>query len=81
MSVTELRRRLSLTRELPPPDVRRRLREGAGVSLAEIGRACGVTSSAVAFWERGERTPTGENLRRYVRVLNLLREATKEAVT
>ena len=59
-------------RELPPPVMRRAIRQAAGVSLRGMAGAVGVTPQAVAFWERDERTPTGDRLVRYVEVLSSL---------
>jgi DNA-binding transcriptional regulator YiaG len=59
-------------RALPPPDGRRQLREAAGVSLAAVGRAVGVSGECVRLWEAGLRFPSGERLGRYVEVLQLL---------
>jgi DNA-binding transcriptional regulator YiaG len=60
-------------RELPPPETCRALRLAAGVSLAEVAEAVGVTKQAVLFWELGQRRPTGPRLARYVTVLDALR--------
>jgi DNA-binding transcriptional regulator YiaG len=62
-------------RELPPPAVRRTLREGVGVSQEDVARVCRVSRQAVDFWESGDRNPRGENLKRYLAVLRLFREA------
>ena len=61
-------------RELPPPVMRRAIRQAAGASLRAIAEAVGVTPQAVAFWERDERTPTGDRLLRYVEVLRSLEQ-------
>jgi DNA-binding transcriptional regulator YiaG len=70
-----LRRRIALRRELPSPQVRRALREGAGVSLTEVAEAVGVSRQAISHWELGQRTPRGEYLDRYLEALRILREA------
>ena len=62
-------------RELPSPETRRALRREAGLSLADIGRAVGVTRQAVSGWESGRRTPRGHLLVAYVAVLRQLRGA------
>lgn len=52
--------------ELPEPDVRRILRERAGMSKAALGKLVGCSASAVHMWEIGKRTPTGEMAQRYL---------------
>lgn len=47
----------------------RTVREEAGLTQAEVGRACGVTSQAVHRWESGGRQPRGEFALRYARLL------------
>lgn len=54
------------------PELVRSLRREAGLTLAEVGEALGVSHVAVRRWERGERVPRGDLARRY---LDLLREA------
>lgn len=74
---------LRARRGLPPPPLRKALREAAGVSLAEIAAEvserlpgdAGVTKQAVALWERGLRNPRPAHLRIYAEILRLLREA------
>jgi transcriptional regulator with XRE-family HTH domain len=52
----------------------RRLRERAGLTQQEVGQACGVTATAVARWESGDRLPHGETLARYGGLLERLVE-------
>jgi transcriptional regulator with XRE-family HTH domain len=59
-------------RDLPPIEMRRALRRGAGLTLADVADAVGVTRQAVSWWERGQRTPRGENLDAYGEVLRAL---------
>jgi predicted transcriptional regulator len=66
---------LAARRELPDPHMRRAMRKAAGVSLDQIGRECGVSRQAVALWESGAVEPRDRNLRAYLEVLRLLREA------
>lgn len=73
-ALCDIRDAIRLRRELPPPEERRALREAAGVSLAALGRACGVSHVAVHTWETGRKRPRGEHLRRYVDALRVLRE-------
>ena len=47
------------------------LREAANLTLADVGRAVGVTAQAVWAWERGTH-PTGERAVRYVGLLEEL---------
>jgi transcriptional regulator with XRE-family HTH domain len=61
-----------IRRELPPPAVRRAIREAAGVSQADIAAALGVDRVTVTRYESGARTPRGERLAAYVRVLREL---------
>lgn len=56
-------------RDLPPPALRRALREAAHVSLDEIAQEIGVTRQAVARWEQGTRFPRPPHLYRYAEVL------------
>lgn len=60
----------SLRRRLPPPAMRRALRHGAGLTLAEVAASIGdVTPQAIGHWESGTRTPRGALLSAYVAVL------------
>jgi DNA-binding transcriptional regulator YiaG len=68
-------------RELPPPAVRKMLRESVGVSLAEIADelehryGIRVTKQSVYLWESGRRTPRPAHLRAYAEILKLFRAA------
>jgi transcriptional regulator with XRE-family HTH domain len=75
MTMAELRRQVTMTRELPPPERRRRIRERAGVSRRTVAAAVGVTPSALAFYEAGKRTPRGERLAKYLEALAILEDA------
>jgi hypothetical protein len=68
----DLRRRVRERRALPPPEVRRALRLGARLTLAEAGEAIGQTGESVRLYETGERTPRKDSLRRYCDFLELL---------
>lgn len=61
-------------KRLPEPEVRRFLREQAGLSYREIAEALGVSHTAVRHWERGERTPSGDHLHGYASLIEQLRE-------
>lgn len=54
------------------PTLARSLRREAGLSLAEVGQALGVSHAAVQRWENGKRVPRGDLAERY---LGLLRRA------
>lgn len=71
----QIRSRLRVRNELPQPDVRRALREAAGLSQQEIADAVGVTRAAIGHWETGTRTPRGVLLDRYVDAIRALRDA------
>jgi len=70
-----IRARLLVHRELPPPAVRRQLRENANLPQEDIAKAVGVTRGCISHWEAGIREPKGQLLDRYVEVLQALREA------
>ncbi|MFD9793410.1 helix-turn-helix domain-containing protein [Streptomyces sp. NPDC059070] len=57
---------------LPEPDERRRLRERANLSKAQVARALSVSPSTVGGWESG-RDPSGETRTRYAYLLDGLR--------
>jgi transcriptional regulator with XRE-family HTH domain len=58
-----------LRRQLPPPQLRRLLRERCGLSQQALAAAVGVSAAAVSRWEAGLRTPRGDDLRRYAAAL------------
>lgn len=59
-------------RRVPPPAVRRLLRERAGLTQSELARALGTTRPTVTRYETGTRTPRGETLLRYLDLLDRL---------
>lgn len=65
---------VAASRRLPPPAMRRAIREGAGVSRARFARELGVAPSAVGFWEAG-RTPSAPYLEAYCNLLDALKDA------
>jgi DNA-binding transcriptional regulator YiaG len=73
-AIEELKRRLAAKRDLPPPAVRRALREERGLSQADVARAVGVSRQAVSAWEAGKRKPRGERLDAYTAVIRALKE-------
>jgi DNA-binding transcriptional regulator YiaG len=70
--VAAISARLAVMHRLPPPELRRALREASGLSAAEVAGCLGVSRQTVAQWERGVRTPRGELLEHYVAVLERL---------
>ncbi|WP_086867715.1 helix-turn-helix domain-containing protein [Streptomyces viridochromogenes] len=54
--------------QLPTPDLRRSLRERAGLSKAQVARALGVSPSTVGGWETG-RDPAGDTRTKYAYLL------------
>jgi transcriptional regulator with XRE-family HTH domain len=62
------------TRQLPQPALRRHWRELAGASQDQIAAQLGVTRTSVSRWEKGTRSPRGENLVAYSILLGQLRE-------
>jgi DNA-binding transcriptional regulator YiaG len=59
-------------RSLPPPAIRRLLREHAGLTQAEVATVLGVGRPAVTRYETGARDPRGEVRHAYVELLELL---------
>lgn len=55
--------------DLPPPAERRRLREAAGLSQAEIAQALDTRREAVGNWESGRSEPRQPKRAAYVRLL------------
>jgi DNA-binding transcriptional regulator YiaG len=68
----EVLARIKLRRRLPPPSMRRQLREQAGVSQSDIAAVVGVSRECVSMWESGPRVPRGQNLERYLAFLERL---------
>jgi DNA-binding transcriptional regulator YiaG len=54
---------------LPPPAVRRQLRESAGLSRPEVAARLGVSGEALRLWEEGLREPQGDNRAPYLSLL------------
>jgi len=60
-------------RRLPPPNVRRLIRQQAGVSLRDVAEVIGVTQPTVTRWELGLRSPErGPHLDAYLALLDRL---------
>lgn len=63
-----------IERRLPPPAVRRALREATGLSVIEIAEALGVGRHAIYRWEAGRREPRGANRKAYAGFLDSARK-------
>jgi DNA-binding transcriptional regulator YiaG len=63
------------TVELPPPRIRRAIREAAGVAQVVLGSAIGVSGVSVCRYESGAREPHGAVRLRYAEALEELRRA------
>ncbi|MFG2326808.1 helix-turn-helix domain-containing protein [Streptomyces sp. NPDC048568] len=57
---------------LPPPKARRRLRESASLTQAQLADRMGVTRATVRTWESGRRTPRGRRREAYAELLKTL---------
>lgn len=57
------------------------LRLAAGLTLAEVGRAVGVSEATVWRWEHGQRRPGGQPALAYARLLARLSEDADEEET
>jgi DNA-binding transcriptional regulator YiaG len=64
---------LQARKALPPPETCRAIRMAASVSLARVGRICGVSAAAVYEWELGKSKPRGDHLISYLEVLEALK--------
>ncbi|MFD4262349.1 helix-turn-helix domain-containing protein [Streptomyces sp. NPDC058534] len=60
---------------LPPPKARRRLREAAALTQAQLANRMGVTRATVRTWESGRTTPRGRKRETYAELLKDLAEA------
>lgn len=58
--------------QLPPPAVRRHLRERVGISQRDLATAIGVDRVSVSRYESGSRSPRGAIVDRYLVVLDRL---------
>ena len=64
---------------LPGPDIRRQIREAAGVSQDRLAAELGVHKLTVHRWESGTRTPQGDLRRAYGRLLAELDQVTRDS--
>lgn len=72
--LTQARRRA----ELPRPEVRRALREAAGLTQEQAAEAVGVHRVSFGRWELGTRTPRADDLDAYVELLTRLADPHEE---
>lgn len=56
----------------PPPETRRRLREAASLTRAQVAVRLGVTRGTVRAWETGRATPRGRKGEAYAKLLSTL---------
>jgi DNA-binding transcriptional regulator YiaG len=75
MDTTHLIGRVRASETIPPPEERRSIRERSRASKAACAKVLGVTPQAFAYWESGERTPRGDSLAEYARLLAELQQA------
>ncbi|WP_395572106.1 helix-turn-helix domain-containing protein [Streptomyces sp. BK79] len=59
---------------LPPPKARRRLRETAALTQAQLAERLGVSRQTVRAWESGRTTPRGRKREAYAKLLTGLAE-------
>ncbi|MGW3101059.1 helix-turn-helix domain-containing protein [Streptomyces sp. NPDC001100] len=64
---------------LPPPKERRRLREAASLTQAQLATRVGVSRETVRAWETGRTSPRGRKREAYAKLLNDLAEDTPTA--
>ncbi|MEV5639734.1 helix-turn-helix domain-containing protein [Streptomyces flaveolus] len=57
---------------LPPPEVRRRVRETATMTQDQLAERVGVTRETVAAWESGREAPRGRKRDAYAKLLGTL---------
>jgi hypothetical protein len=67
--------RLAMVRSLARSGAARSIRLAAGLSLADVGKACGAGAPTVWRWERGVHAPTGERGLNYAELLQMLLKA------
>jgi DNA-binding XRE family transcriptional regulator len=68
-AVADVLAEVRVTRSLPPPTMRRALREAAGLTQERLGSALGVSRIAVCRWESGLRQPTRKHRAAYAALL------------
>lgn len=70
----DLPRKVRAHRDLPPPILRRAIRQAAGLTQQDLADPCEVDRATVSRWESGARRPRGPDLVRYSELLRSLRE-------
>ena len=71
-AVQEIVEEVRLTKSLPPPMMRRALREAAGLTQERLGAALGVSRIAICRWESGRRKPRAKHRAAYASLLAAL---------
>jgi DNA-binding transcriptional regulator YiaG len=66
------RRQVRAVPSLPPPAIRRALREAAGLFQVDVAEVIGVSDSTVSQWEGGWHRPRGARLSEYADLLDAL---------
>jgi DNA-binding transcriptional regulator YiaG len=74
VTVNELLDRARAYQALPSLEERRRIREAAGASQADLASVMGVSQATVDRWEKGTACPRGRHARSYADLLEALRE-------
>ncbi|WP_030278046.1 MULTISPECIES: helix-turn-helix domain-containing protein [Streptomyces] len=74
VSVESLLEEARLSKAMPPPEERLRLREAAGLTRAQVAEAVGVARGTVLAWEAGKSDPTPPGRLPYLRLLEGLAE-------
>jgi DNA-binding XRE family transcriptional regulator len=65
---------IALIRDCVRSGKAREIRVAAGLSLADVGRAVGVSAPCIALWETGQRIPRSAAALKYGQVLVALME-------
>ncbi|MFG1669798.1 helix-turn-helix domain-containing protein [Streptomyces sp. Y7] len=63
--------------QLPPPEERRRLREAASLTQAQVAERVGVSRETVRAWESGRTTPRGRRREAYAQLLRTVADKTE----
>jgi DNA-binding transcriptional regulator YiaG len=77
-SLDQLLAYAALKRRYATPAERKRVRQAAGITQAELADALDVPKGTLEKWEQ-EHTPSGERLRGYIAALESLREQSELA--
>ena len=73
MDLKQLIKRSQARKQLPPPEMRRLIREQARLSQEDIAGVLKIDRATVSRWESGERTPRGKLAETYKQLLDRLR--------